>query len=514
MTRCACRIAAVLLIASLGAAQAAEGVAFTVKGFRVEGENPLSASATERVLAPYRGEHRDIASLQAAAAALEAALKEAGWGLHRVVLPPQEVTQEVTLNVLKSTVGNVVVEGQRHFSEEDVRRSLPVLQPGTSPNLRELARQIGLSNESQARQVNVTMKQGAQPDTVDATVKVEDRSPWIFLGGLDNTGTKAPARSRLTVGVQHANLFDRDHSLTATYVTSPEATQSVKQYGVFYRAPIYAWGGSANAYWFKSTTDAGVVGGVFAVSGRGEVGGASYTQRLLPLGALQTSVSVGLDDKLFDDQTTFSGTPIGVKVRSRPLSLGVNARQEGRGWNGYASLTYLENLTGGDHNDDLAYAAVRAGARRDWNAWRFNLGATLALPANFAIAARGSGQVANQPLIAAEQFGLGGFDSLRALEVREVLGDRGWQYTLELRSPPLPASNAVLVAFRDEGRVSRYEPAAGTNGSENASDFGAGLRWQVTPAVSLSVDWARLAGGTQFAPAGKTRTYALLRANF
>jgi hemolysin activation/secretion protein len=505
---------AALFLFACGTAPAAEGMRFTVTGFRVEGENPLSAAQTERALAPYRGEHRDISGLEAAAKALEAALHDAGWGFHRVVLPPQEVGPEVTLKVLKSTVGGVTVEGQRHFSEDNVRRSLPELKEGASPNLRRLARDIGLSNESQARQVNVSVKQGAQPDTVDATVKVEDRSPWIFLGGLDNSGTKEPARSRLTLGLQYANLFDLDHSLTAVYVTSPETTQAVKQYGAFYRAPIYAWGGSASAYWFKSTTDTGQVGGVFTVSGRGDFVGAGYSQRLLPLGRLQPSLSVSLDDKLFDDRTTFNGIPIGTQVRSRPLSLGANVRGEGRDWNAYAGLTYLDNLSGGSHNDDASYAAARLGARPDWEAWRFSLGGTVALPWNLALTARGSGQAADEPLIAGEQFGLGGFDSLRALEMREVLGDRGWQYTLELRSPVLPGLNAALVAFWDAGYVSRKESPLGTNGSEKAQDFGVGLRWEVLPSVSVSWDWAQLTDGTQFAQSGTARMYLLLRANY
>lgn len=502
------------MLGASGAALSAEDLRFTVSGFRVEGENPLSAARTEAALAPYRGEHRDIKGLEAAAAALEAALHDAGWGFYRVVLPPQEVGQEVTLKVLKSSIGSVTVEGQRHYSEDNVRRSLSELKPGTSPNLRRLARDIGLSNESQARQVDVTVKQGAQPDTVDATVKVEDRLPWVFLGGLDNTGTKEPARSRLTLGIQHANLFDLDHSLTATYVTSPEATQAVKQYGGFYTAPIYAWGGSASAYWFKSTTDSGVVGGVFTVSGAGEFMGAGYSQRLRPFGPVQATLSLNLDDKLFDDQTAFNGVPIGTKVRSRPVSLGASARAEGRDWSASGGLTYLDNLAGGSHNDDLSYAVARLGARPDWEAWRFNLAGTVALPWNLALTARGSGQLADEPLIPGEQFGLGGYDSLRALEMREVLGDRGWQFTLELRSPPLPGLNAAVVGFWDAGYISRKDAPLGTNGSEKAQDFGVGIRWQVLPSVSLSWDWAQLTDGTQFAPSGTARMYLLLRANY
>ncbi|HKB53707.1 MAG TPA: POTRA domain-containing protein, partial [Ramlibacter sp.] len=61
---------------------------FTIKGFQVTGENPLGDARTRRVLAPYVGQ-ATIETLQKATAALEAALRERGYGLHRVALPPQ-----------------------------------------------------------------------------------------------------------------------------------------------------------------------------------------------------------------------------------------------------------------------------------------------------------------------------------------------------------------------------------------------------------------------------------------
>ena len=62
---------------------------FAIRGFDVTGDNPLSGDETTRVLAPFLRTDASIETLQKATAALEATLKERGFALHRVVLPPQ-----------------------------------------------------------------------------------------------------------------------------------------------------------------------------------------------------------------------------------------------------------------------------------------------------------------------------------------------------------------------------------------------------------------------------------------
>ena len=54
-----------------------------------------------RVLAPFLRSDATMDTLQKATVALETALRDKGFGLHRVALPPQEVGDTVTLNIVK-----------------------------------------------------------------------------------------------------------------------------------------------------------------------------------------------------------------------------------------------------------------------------------------------------------------------------------------------------------------------------------------------------------------------------
>jgi hemolysin activation/secretion protein len=133
-----------------------------------------------------------------------------------------------------------------------------------------LSRQLLLANEHTAKDVELKIIAGAGPQEVDLVLEVDDRRPWTLFAGLDNTGTEETGELRATVGAQHSNLFERDHSLTATYTTAPEHLSAVKQYGVFYRVPFYRASGVLSAFAVRSDVDSGTVAGSFDVTGRGD----------------------------------------------------------------------------------------------------------------------------------------------------------------------------------------------------------------------------------------------------
>jgi hemolysin activation/secretion protein len=129
--------------AALPAMSAPAKPVFAIRGFDITGDNPLSASETTRILAPFLRADASIDTLQTATAALEAALKAGGFGLHRVVLPPQSVTDSVKLEIVKFVVGKVTVEGLKAYDAANIRASLPELVEGSAPNFRTLAVQTG-----------------------------------------------------------------------------------------------------------------------------------------------------------------------------------------------------------------------------------------------------------------------------------------------------------------------------------------------------------------------------------
>lgn len=497
------------LPAALLAAQPNEPVAvqFTVTGYRVEGENPLAAARTRAVLAPFTGEHLDLERLQEASEALEAALRAAGYPFHRVVIPPQRsASGEIRLEVLAFRIGRIEVRGNRHFTAESVLRMLPALRAGEPINARRLDRSLKVANQHPAKRLRLTMRESNEPDRIDALVEVNDRPPWRLFASLANRGSAGSGRNRLSLGAQHSNLFGRDHSATLSYITSPNHTRAVRQVGAFYRIPFYRAGATLDASFVYSEVDSGTVAEFFDVSGSGRFWGLRYTQALPRRAGYRHSITIGLEDRFFDDRLRFDAAPIGNDVRSRPLSLGYRVRWSPRWGSAEARLDYARNLPGGTSNSAADYVAARAGARRGWDVLRYGASLLRGDEAGWRLLLAFDGQWSNEPLISGEQFGLGGPGSVRGFEDREISGDRGVQASLELTTPPL-APGLHVLGFLEGGQLRRIQAQPGERSRETAAALGLGLRWQWGGSLGLELDYGYVVNGAGTRERGDDRLH-------
>lgn len=219
-------------------ARSASPPGFAVHAYVVEGSNPLSAAATHDLLAPFRSESATMQTVQAAVAALQAALRERGFDLHQVVLPPQQMLGTVRLEVVAVTLAGVNVEGHTLRSEERIRSALPELQEGRAISLTRLAAQAAAANLNPHRRLDVAVQESSSPGQVDATVRVVESAPLAMSTTLSNQGTRSTGRDRLTVALAHTDLLQRDHQLVAAYTTSLQRPKQVKQLGASYSVPL------------------------------------------------------------------------------------------------------------------------------------------------------------------------------------------------------------------------------------------------------------------------------------
>ena len=221
------RSLAAACFAALACTAFAQELLLEVRQFAIEGENPLGEQDTQAILAPHLGRHTSIATIEAAASALETAMRDRGYSFHRVIVPAQRPADGVIkLQILQFRVAGVTVTGNQHFSNENILRAVPALEPGKAPDLRELSRQLSLANEHPAKRMTVNIKESKTPNALDADVRVLDvpsQQAFVALTGgtrdVDNTVNQNTGYTRLTLGYQNSNLFDRDHALTGTYTT-------------------------------------------------------------------------------------------------------------------------------------------------------------------------------------------------------------------------------------------------------------------------------------------------------
>jgi hemolysin activation/secretion protein len=481
---------------SSSAAPTSATPSFAIRGFEVKGDNPLSASQTSAVLAPFLRNDATIDTLQKATTALETALRDAGYGLHKVSLPPQDVGDKVSLEIVKFVIGRVTVTGQQHFSESNIRASLPELSEGTSPNFKRLAVQTALANDNPSKQVTVSLKESDEADKIDATILVRDARPWFASINASNNGNASSGRDRFTLSTGHNNLWGRDHQGVIAYTTSLERPSRVSQWGLNYKVPFYSARGTLGL----SATKSDVLGtfATFTSTGIGQTRGINYTVANEPEGGRRSYFSVALDDKLFG-AALINGTAVGVDRRSRPVTLGYSVRNESDGsiWS-YGIETSI-NTGRGSSNNRTAYSTEYSNpvtgqgiTTRAFRILRANHQYSASLGKDWQWSLRTQVQWSNTALISGEQMGLGGTGSLRGAPDRGISGDGGLSSSLEFTSPEW-VKGLRFSSFVDAGWLNnRNADGLRRVSHDRLMSLGLGLRYGHESGVSISAEYGRL----------------------
>lgn len=505
-----------------GATPAAEP-RFDIRRFIVENATLVSVQDLDGATQAYTGKQREFSDVQRALEAVERLYAAKGFSAVQVILPEQELDRgEVRFRVIEARIGRVLVEGNKYYSESNILASVPSLAPGSAPNVYGIARSLKIANENPAKQTTALLRGGSEEGTVDAVVRVTDERPTKYSITLDNTGTPETGSFRVGFGFQHANLWNRDHVMSAQYVISPHEAENphsirlwpnprVDIFGLAYRIPLYESGDSIELSFGYSNVKSGLVQslfGQFNVAGAGTILGVRYNYNLPKVGELDHRLSLGLDWRGYDNRTTISSSNQAVlpDVTVHPISVTYSGVLRSPNSETSYYLGGYKNLPGGNDGDTKTFDAFRPGAVPGYTLWRFGIAHNQAFRDDWQGRFSVSGQVTRDRLISGEQFGLGGADSIRGFLEREVANDSGTRYSTELYTPDFGASLPFVtgirmrsVLFYEWGRVKRFNPLPGEIRQQGIASLGAGIRLSQGTNFSLRLDYGVVldAGGNQ-----------------
>src|SRR5262245_29746701 len=95
---------------------------FTIQRFELAGATLIATEDLDRIVAPFTGSGKDFGDVQRAVEVVEEAYRARGYGIVRVQLPEQDITQGVVrLQVMEPLVGRVVIEGNHFYDESNIR---------------------------------------------------------------------------------------------------------------------------------------------------------------------------------------------------------------------------------------------------------------------------------------------------------------------------------------------------------------------------------------------------------
>ncbi len=519
-------VAACLCAAATAFAQAPADSAprFEIRRYQFDGANLVPGAALEAATAPFTGPGRGFGDVQRALEAVERLYAESGYSAVQVLLPEQDLERgEIRFQVVEARLGRVIIEGNKHFDQDNIRASVPALVAGNAPNIREVGRNLRVANENPAKQATVLLRSGREEATVDAVVRVVDEPPAKFSVTVDTSGTPETGRLRLGLGYQNADLAGTDNVLTLQLVGAPHDSEDphdlslvpsnrVLIAGAGLRVPLYGRGDALDFTAGYSNVNSGTVGNLFTVAGAGGIFGARYTQYLDRAGDYDHRIAYAWDYRGYhfkDIRQVGSAQQQQPDVAVHPLSItysGLVRRQDSE--TGF-SLGVARNVPGGNdgsHEDfcQLGPNPPHGFTRSDglgncpdpnYLIWRWSFNHNLALSGDWQLRIGLNGQSTRDMLVSGEQFGLGGADSVRGFQERAIADDKGYRGTLEVYTPDfggktdIAGARARGVVFYDFGGVSRIRPAPGDPSAQHIGSAGIGLRVSRGSSVSLRVDW-------------------------
>jgi hemolysin activation/secretion protein len=241
---------------------------FDIWEFLVLGNRALPVRSVERAVYPFLGPGRDIHTVEQAKAALEKAYADAGYGAVFVDIPPQEVTDGVVrLTVTEGRLDRVRVRGERYFSGRQIRVALPALQPGETPDLSDLQRQVAALNARTGdRTVTPVLKAGSQPGTVDVDLDVKDTLPLHGYVQYDNRYIAGTTPNRATASLSYTNLWQRQDTVNLMYQTAPADPANAEVFSASYLAHL---GEGMAAFSYIHTSSNVLALGTLGVLGQG-----------------------------------------------------------------------------------------------------------------------------------------------------------------------------------------------------------------------------------------------------
>ncbi len=470
----------------------AESIRFSVRQIAVDGATRLPDGTVESLTAPYLAHEISLADLYRLAAALTSAYRDAGYLLSQVIVPAQEIRDDVVrLQAVEGFIDQVKIVGGDADDRDLVARFGMKIRSERPLTSAVLERYMLLVNDLPGVFAYATLLPSREQfAAADLHIHLTERRVDAGVT-IDNRGGRVLGTERIIADLAVANLLGRRDNTSIKAVASPGGELAYA--AVRHDQPIGSEGGRLGLT--VSGTRAkpeqnGFVALELETRSRGwELG---YLHPALRSRRENVYLRAALDAHDGEERV------FGIRDREdhvRSLRLGLTWDfQDALGGTNILDIEGSAGLQafGASRNGDPLL--TRDGGRTDYSKLAFFAARLQDLAPRWSLLTALAGQHAHTALLSSELFAFGGEPFGRGYDPSELVGDHGAAAKLELRyagqfDPGRPMSYQAY-GFYDIGRVwSRTPGQAG--GDASAASVGIGARVVFGPSVNGFIEIAR-----------------------
>jgi hemolysin activation/secretion protein len=485
------------LVSATGNAEDANN--FDLLELRVKGNTQLENEQIERLVYPYLGASKNLDVVEKARAALEALYQVKGYQTVTVDIPEQDVVNGiVTLQVTEGKVSKLRVIDSHYFSLGRIKSKVSELAEGNVPNMAHMQQQLAeLAKESPDRQITPILRAGETPGTLEVDLKVKDEFPLHGKVEVNGRNTLNTSRLRMIAQLRYDNLWQKFHSASFMYQTSPENSDEVEVIVGSYVLPVFESATRLALYAVSSSSNSQIAqAGALSVIGTGDIYGMRLVHPLPGLNNYFHTFTVGVDYKDFKEDLALLGSDsIKTPISYLPflLQYSGNFRTKASLLSYNLDLNFSVRNLG---NKEQQFADKRFLARSNYMYLAAGFDYKYNLPWGMEIATSLAGQVSDSPLISNEQFSMGGAQSVRGYFETQSLSDDGLSGSVELYSPELSPIKWEFVdklrglVFLDAGKGWIKNALPGNARQFELASAGVGFRLQMMKYLVGEFDFA------------------------
>lgn len=463
-----------------------------VRAIRVTGNTVFSDEALGKVTAPYVGREVTDEDLAALRQALTLKYVKAGYINSGAVMPDQKVVDGVIeYRIVEGTLVEVTVTGTERLRPDYVSDRLAL---GAGPPLNVIALQEQLQILLQGpfvKRINAELAPGDRPGEARLQARVEEGPRGSLAISVDNDLSPALGDARAVLNGQLYSPTGRGDILSGAIEYAQGYTKLSANYGI----PLNARDITLDilAEW----TSANVIEDPLSaldIQSQASTLGLRLNYPLFRTTRQQLNLAAGFDLRRSDTELLGSGFAFTPGV-------------EPDGQSKVSVLRFIQDYVARDRSQVIAarstfswgidaFDSTNEGddvPNGEFVAWlgQFQYARRLG-KSDSQILFRFDGQLSSQPLLSLEQFSVGGLRSVRGYRRNQLVRDRGYATSLELRVPVLRHEDGTpllqLAPFVDVGGA--WYKGRDTESPQTIRSAGLGLHFNPHRQVHAELYWA------------------------
>lgn len=489
--------------------EAGSDIEFTLKDVSFRGNRAISGSELRSLIENYIGKTIKISTLQEITSIITNYYKKSGFILSRAYIPPQTIKDSVIIAIREGSLGKIIVNGNKRYSEKLIQKTLDIIYERGAVNLEDVERALLLLMDVPGLGVKATFKPGSEPGTTDLVIDVTEERPIKFGLDYNNYGTEYISEHRFGATASVYNLTGIGDALSVRGVIGNEGSDALLFGKVEFMTPIDYRGMRLGAYYQYLDYELQDIFEPLEYSGTSATAGIWLSYPVIRTRNLSWWLDTGIDIR--DQKIEIVGEEIG-KEKVRPFYFGTTLQKNDsyKGSN-YLRVKVSRNQSGmfwGTKNSEADL--IRLDSEFNFTKLSAEYFRYQRLPGHLGLMLTLGGQITGDRLPSSEQISMGGFGTVRGYDQSEYAADSGGYANLELRIPLYGTQNVRLgsgkslfdcfqfAAFIDAGTFAINDTISETEDDWDGSTMigaGVGIRFDYSPYIQLSADWAISIGG-------------------